>query len=354
MEKNSNREIPLVSVNMPVYNGEKFIRYAIDSILNQTYQNFELIIVNDGSTDQSVNIINTYTDKRIKLFHNEKNYGLVYTHNKAIKLSQGKYIAMLDCDDIAYPSRLEKQVSFLERHPDYMLVGSCYEPIDTDNRINGDIFKYILPDYLIESELFFRNYFAHPAVMLPKVIFNEFSYIEGSFPAEDYLLWSQIAYTHPVHNLQEVLLKYRKHNDSITIIKREEQEACGKRILGFQLAKLGLTQITDEQLEMYFDITRNKIRKNKKDKEFKGLLLIDLLKKQNAQKKIFDRLYFNLRLEYCKDYFNRGISLGYIFAALKFILYFTHSMKINKSKMIFIYRITKIYFKQTMKSKHPV
>src|SRR5580698_9685158 len=108
---------PKVTVLMPVYNGEKYIKEALESILQQTFIDFEFLIINDGSTDNSVSIIKSFNDNRIRLIHNEKNSGLVYSLNKGIGLSNGEYIARMDCDDVSIPERLEKQVGFLNSNP---------------------------------------------------------------------------------------------------------------------------------------------------------------------------------------------------------------------------------------------
>ena len=107
---------PFVSVVMSVYNGELFLKEAIDSILSQTYKKFEFIIIDDGSTDGSLNIINEYSDERIKILVNPKNEGLIFSLNKGIELALGTYIVRMDADDISLPQRIEEQVSFMEKH----------------------------------------------------------------------------------------------------------------------------------------------------------------------------------------------------------------------------------------------
>ncbi len=120
----SMKEKPRVTVLMSVYNGEKYLREAIDSILNQTFKDFEFLIIDDGSTDSSADIIRSYTDFRIRLIQNEKNIGLTRSLNKGLKLAKGEYIARMDVDDISLPIRFEKQVSFLDKYEDVKLVGS--------------------------------------------------------------------------------------------------------------------------------------------------------------------------------------------------------------------------------------
>jgi glycosyltransferase involved in cell wall biosynthesis len=109
-----NNDYVKISILMPVYNGEKYLREAIDSILNQTFTDFEFLIVDDGSTDNSVEIINSYQNSRINLVKNDKNEGLVYTLNRGLSLAKGEYIARMDCDDISLPERLKKQIDFLD------------------------------------------------------------------------------------------------------------------------------------------------------------------------------------------------------------------------------------------------
>jgi len=121
---------PLVSVNMVVFNGERFIGEAIQSILDQTYTHFELVIMDDGSTDNTNIIVNSFSDPRIQFITSEKNNGIVHARNTALDISKGDYIAILDADDISLPARLEVEVSFLESNPEFGLVGGRAELID--------------------------------------------------------------------------------------------------------------------------------------------------------------------------------------------------------------------------------
>ena len=125
---------PLVTVLMPVYNGEKYLKEAIESILNQTFKDFEFLIINDGSTDNSVKIIQSFNDLRIRLIHNESNIGLIKTLNKGLKLSNGKYIARMDCDDVSLPKRLSVQINFMEKHPEIGVCGSWVKIIGLEQK----------------------------------------------------------------------------------------------------------------------------------------------------------------------------------------------------------------------------
>ena len=126
----NNSITPLISINMVVFNGSKFILEAIQSILNQSYVNFELIIVNDGSVDSTAAVINSFSDSRIRVITLEKNTGVVNARNTALKASKGDYIAILDADDISFSNRLEVEVRFLESNPEFGLVGGRAEMID--------------------------------------------------------------------------------------------------------------------------------------------------------------------------------------------------------------------------------
>ena len=330
---------PLVSVNMPVYNGAKYIKQAIDSILNQTFSNFELIIVDDGSTDNSTKIIESYLDFRIKLYSNEINRGLAYTRNKAIELSCGKYIAVLDCDDIAYPERLEKQVSFLEANPEYGLVGSWFDIVDKNSISNGDVVKLTLASHLIKSQLFFGNYFAQSTIMMRKEIFYEFRYHSEFAPAEDYFLWSQIAFKYKVANLQESLVKYRSHDESISFRNIDVQEARVKKIFAFHLSQLSLSNFSEKQLELHYLLLRNKLDHNAKcwHVHYEILAWIKLLKTQNNTLKIYDLNFFNDNLT---KYWNQFFQTSYQYGIKAIPLVFdpiNNSVKL-KAKLRFIYK----------------
>ena len=212
---------PKVTVLMPVYNGEKYLREAIDSILNQTFTDFEFLIINDGSTDSSVEIINSYDDSRIRLIHNEKNLKLVASLNKGMDLARGKYIARMDCDDISLPDRIEKQVIFMDENPDIVVTGTWVENID----INGDFINIVKPPVGGDMEsLYWRpSPLIHPSVMMQKNIIEKYKYDLAFMHAEDYELWLRISKKYKIDNIPEVLLKYRIHNCNISKIYRKEQ-----------------------------------------------------------------------------------------------------------------------------------
>jgi glycosyltransferase involved in cell wall biosynthesis len=154
---------PLVSVILPVYNAETYIAEAIESILTQSYKNLELILINDGSTDRSLDIMQSYADIRIQIISRE-NRGLVASLNEGIMKAKGKYIARMDADDISLPKRFEEQVAFLEMHPEVGLCGTAVMMFG--NKIKGKIWRLPQSDNRIKSELLFSSALAHPTLMM--------------------------------------------------------------------------------------------------------------------------------------------------------------------------------------------
>lgn len=240
---------PLISVNIPLHNSELYIKDAILSIIKQTYQNFEIIIVNDGSNDRGPEIVHSINDSRIKLFNNEKNEGIVYSRNKAIEYSSGKYIAILDSDDIAISERFEKQVYFLENNPEFAMVGSWYETINKNGEPTGQVIKFEAENSLIRSQLFWGNYFAQSSILIRREVITEFKYNLQLNQAEDYLLWSQISMKYKVANLNSSLIQYRLHDNNISARRFDEQEQCVKMVYAYHLKQLGIKELSRRFVE---------------------------------------------------------------------------------------------------------
>ena len=224
-----NRSYPhTVSVLMPAYNAAEHIREAIDSILEQTFTDFEFLIINDGSTDNTVDIISEYDDPRIKLVHNDGNKGLIYSLNYGLEIAQGKYIARMDADDIAMDTRLEKQVRFLEDNPDTSILGTAFIFMGTPHEMHH-------PNYNeeIRIKLLDDGAFAHPTVMMRKdsIDSNNIMYNGDYKYIEDYQFWVEAAIKNlKMANLDEVLLQYRQHSNQVSSQKYNEQEETKQRI----------------------------------------------------------------------------------------------------------------------------
>ena len=216
MDQDLKTTEPLVSVLLPVYNGEKYLKETIDSVLNQTYFNLEFIIIDDGSVDSTESIISNYTDSRIRYIKNQHNLKLIATLNKGIELCEGKYIARIDADDLMHPNRLQKQVHFLETHLDYVLVGSAVRLIK-EGVEEESIRYYTEHDDIVFSMLFYCP-FIHPSLLIRKSIINENKlYFDSDFiHAEDYELWTRMVSFGKVTNLPEKLTSYRIHQAQIS------------------------------------------------------------------------------------------------------------------------------------------
>ncbi len=208
--------MPRVSVIMPVYNTEEeYLRSAIDSILCQTFADFELIIVNDGSTNNAEDVVLSYSDERIKYIKQE-NKRAAAARNAAWNISSGEYLAIFDSDDFSYPTRLEKQVKFLDENKDISLVGSWVRIIPHDRVVETPADVRIM-DLLADCCFF------HPSIMLRKSDFDRFGlrYDEKSICTEDYELYSEAVHYLKLANIQEVLVDYRVYSNNSSTKNRD-------------------------------------------------------------------------------------------------------------------------------------
>lgn len=208
-----------VSVVMPVFNGAKFLQQAIDSILNQTYTDFEFIIIDDGSSDESAAIIakSASVDKRIKFLQNKKNSGICVTLNNGLDVAKGEYIVRMDCDDISEPNRIEEQVTFMDSHREYGVVGSKIR-IFGEGIQKSYIFDFDEDWRMNIANMIFATCVAHPAVIIRKEVLTAYRIqYEDSFRGmEDFYMWWNISKYAKISNIQLPLLNYRKHEKQVT------------------------------------------------------------------------------------------------------------------------------------------
>lgn len=214
---------PKISIILPVYNGDLFLKEAIHSILTQSLEDFELIVVNDGSTDTTLEIIKTFsTDPRIK-FISRENRGLVASLNEGIELSSGSYIARQDADDISEPDRFKKQFELLQSNPSTVIVGSSIKTLDMKGSIKNKHFV-IQNNNALKAELLVRSPFAHGSVMIRKsALVKAGGYQQADWPAEDYGLWVRMASLGKFANLKETLYQYRENEQGISLSNIEIQ-----------------------------------------------------------------------------------------------------------------------------------
>lgn len=217
---------PRVSVLMPAYNVQQYIGEAIESILNQTYSNIELIVVNDASTDNTWDVVREYAknDKRMVIHRNKKNLKLSKTLNKCIMLATGEYLARMDADDISLPQRIGSQVAFLEIHHDVGVVGATIEIIDHQGNPIGKR-EYHTSDQEIRAHIFKYSPFAHPVIMMRKyTLITAGLYNDYYNPAEDYELYFRMGAISKFGNLKETGLKYRVVAKSMTTGSMQRME----------------------------------------------------------------------------------------------------------------------------------
>lgn len=221
-----SKKEPLVSVVMPAYNAEKYLSEAIESVLNQTFKDFEFIIIDDGSKDRTWEIIQDYAKKdgRIIPVKNEKNLKICKTLNKGVILSKGKYIARMDSDDWSYPDRFEKQIDFMENHPNVVVSGG-YVEVSDENLATLYLKKYPLLDNEIRKKMFIYNPFTHPSVIFRSEIIKSEDpvYDHDFYDAEDYDLYFRLGKKGKLANIDDIILKYRVSSGSISYKRHVRQ-----------------------------------------------------------------------------------------------------------------------------------
>ena len=254
---------PIISVLMPAYNAAEYIREAIDSILTQTFTDFEFIIINDGSTDPTEDIILSYSDKRIKYYANECNLGIVKTLNRGIDLSNGRYIARMDADDVSMPDRLEKQVHLLDVNPQIVASGTLYTILGDGSNIPVDV-ATDTEDIRYDMAIYCQ--FAHSTMMIRKDILEQYKlrYREEYKCAEDYKLWTELLQYGDMINIPEVLGYIRQCEEGISISNADKQKNLSDIVRKDYLNQLGVsTQVLLSDLlnkTISVDVTRETLR----------------------------------------------------------------------------------------------
>lgn len=245
---------PKISLVMKVYNGEAYLREAVDSILAQTFTDFEFLIIDDGSTDSSVDIIKSYDDDRIRLLQNEKNMGLCATQNRVIDAAAGEYIAVMDCDDISYPTRFEKQAAYLDAHPDVMMCGSLRDDLK-DGVFTPFQEVMQLNNQSLQFSLYFGNmFFTHSSLMFRAREYRDSGLSYGGVPvAEDYAVIIEMARRYPIALLPERLIAYRIYPQSTSKTRAAQLAAAAVQIKSDYVRSLAISQESKEILLSYFE-----------------------------------------------------------------------------------------------------
>lgn len=313
MDNSLKENTPLVSVVMSVYNSQAYLKEAIDSVLSQSYTNFEFIIINDGSTDNSLSIINSYNDKRIVFINNDCNKGLIYSLNKGIEVAKGEFIARMDSDDMSLPDRLRLQVQQFLSNPNAVIVGSDYF------LLTGNKQKYIKnindSDYQ-KAVLLFTPCFCHPTVMI-KNIFKEknIQYNSNFIHAEDYKLWTDLYSFGDFMNINKPLLNYRHHSLQVSNLKNESQLNISSLIRELYLKQLNFS-LSQKQFEVLNFIGNNIFISSKQNLIEIEKCLIYLYKQNEIHNKFnessFKRFMFKFWLDSCGNT-NLGLSAYFYF-----------------------------------------
>lgn len=242
-----SKQNPVISVIMSTYNEEKYIETSLKSLLNQTFKDFEIIIVDDASTDHTRQLIQGLQDERIHLLCNEENQGLTKNLNKALDYVKGKYIARMDGDDIAFPKRFEKQYKYMEQHPETMLV-SCYTKSFGDSEL-----VFALPDNseVLKVRMLIRPVYAHPGFMMRRELIDAgYRYDEEYRTAQDYEFASRVAEKYKIGMVPEILLFYRVHKKQISAKAGNQQFNNADKIRKRQLERLGI-RLSETEWQAY-------------------------------------------------------------------------------------------------------
>lgn len=280
----------MISVLMSVYNGEMYLYEAIESILNQTYGDFEFIIYNDASTDKTVEIIESFKDPRIILINNESNLGLTKNLNKGICIAKGEYIARMDADDVSHSERFAKQFFFLENNPHISICGTQINEL-------GKLYQksnFPLTHNEIKIELLSSNPLAHPTVIWRKSHFdeNDFKYNEAYKTSQDYELWARALYKLKAANLNENLLQYRVHDRRLSVKQSNDQN---DNAIAIKIAQLGFLNIypTVEEIGFHLCMFNNEFYVNRDASTIKKVdAWMYKLYLKNRALKIFDNVIF--------------------------------------------------------------
>lgn len=227
---------PLISVVVPVHNGSRWLGETLESLYRQTHTNFEIVLIDDASTDELQDVINRHADPRLKVVHLDANVGVSAARNHGIELALGRYIAFCDADDLCQPQRLERQFAFLEAHPDIGICGSAFTCFDTEDR---ETVSHPETDAQIRKALMAGNCFGLSTVMARAPVLKRCRFEPSIQLAEDYELWTRlIAMGVPAVNLGDSLVRYRLHPQQASRDKGERLDQMSRRVRAFYCARL--------------------------------------------------------------------------------------------------------------------
>ncbi len=249
---------PQVSIIMPVYNGASFVTDALNSVFSQTLDDFELIVVDDGSTDETSAILQRCHDPRLRLITHSTNLGGAAARNKGISVARGRYIAQIDVDDRAHPKRLERQVAFLDQNPDLDLIGSWSRMMDEAGQPLPRIRRQPLTPDAVRARLLFRCCISHRSVIARREVYDLYKYDPDFRLSQDFELFVRMTKSFKLGNLPDVLMFARVHRQQISRNKANVAKIKNIDIIRRQLVDLNVP-FSDADLERHFFLTRPKL-----------------------------------------------------------------------------------------------
>ena len=239
-------KVPAISVVLPTYNAARYLAEAVASLLAQDFSDFELLLIDDGSTDDTISVVNQFAnDPRVRLLRNECNMGLIATLHRAYAECRAPFIARMDSDDISSPDRFSRQVSFLNAHPEVGIVGGA---IKFFGNVSPNVFTFPISHADIHPAMLFYCPLAHPALMFRRELLDQgfIRYDEAFCHAEDYHLWSRLLLRVKAANLSEVLLDYRLHPQQVSSDTSDKQYAASLLVRCQMLHECGIEPTNDE------------------------------------------------------------------------------------------------------------
>jgi len=294
---------PELSIVLPVFDRERYIGETLKSLINQTYRDFELIIVDDASTDASLQIARSFDDPRIRIITNDRNRGIAFSRNRGLQEASGRFVAPFDSDDIALPDKFRKQTDFLKQYPEFGMVGSWARMIDENGRLLRRNWKLNAKPERIPAIMLFRNYFVQSSVVIRSEAIPAGGYVENFDLGEDYRMWIEIAEKYKTYNLPEYLILYRLHTQNIMKSDAWKVMKYDQQIFQYLFRRLEIK--TDDQVfSALFNIKNSEmIRDMNQLSEIEKLLMMIL--QQNAKLKLYDQRQLS------KEVFNRWMKCCY-------------------------------------------
>ncbi len=284
---------PLLSIVMPVYNGEYYLQEAIDSLLGQTFIDFELIIVDDGSTDKTKDILENLNDRRVQTIINKKNEGIVQSRNRGLAVARGKYYAPFDADDVAHPKKFEIQITFLEKHPEFSMIGSyalnmnaAGEVLPTSVRLPAD------PDS-IPAILLFRNYFIQSSIVTRRDCLPASGYQQGFEIGEDWLMWIELSKKGKLWNLPEYLVFKRTHSNNAGSSDSQKLMSFDKKVYQKIFTDLAFP-LDENQIRVLTDFKTRPIHYQSDDFQVIQSILVKIQQYSNEKCPLIQQPGFNI------------------------------------------------------------